>query len=204
MSKQKLFDVILTFILIVLVVVCVVLALRLAFKKSAVAEEPTDVSEVTVDNSTIEIVDDPQSSESIDDLNTTEPVLELPEVIDFIDSYSDSFGYDATVIKQSNSGLSATVKFNNSDVCFDVKTSQDGVTSIGELYNKLGDYPLVAFTGLYPDSKTMRKEIYNVLHNKSVYGVAAVYYEGNGSSIITVYPYQSKSFTVNLEDVTGE
>lgn len=186
MNKGKIIDLCLVGAICVAVVVTGVLGVRLYKVKTAAPEVSTEpVQDVVPDTTPMYIgeIEEPAVPETIE----VDPVLSSGDVLTYMDQYADVFGTDVKLVKESKtkSGFANVYSYESTDVCFKVLTSKDGlVTSIGDLYNKLGNYPLAYFSGDFPD-KDIRKDIYATLKSHYVSGICTVFYQ-EGTNRITV------------------
>lgn len=191
MTKQKLIDVILVAAVIVSFLVAGVLGIKVlqAKKESKQLQQEIAADNIPVNNDTVVVESQYSTDDYIDDLNNSDPILESGEVITYIDDNAQYYGTDVSLYKSSNGKNKATYTYNNTDIGFDVELDKNGfVSNVSDAYNVLGDYPLVNFTGVFPEDVEKRKSIYKTLMRNHIYGRASVFYEGNNTTRLVVYP----------------
>lgn len=189
MNKLKVIDI----ILIVAIVVCVAIAGVLGFKVIAVKKETAEKQE-QLKQQTIPVNDDPidigevtEDDDYLDDLNNMDPVLESGEVISFIDENLTKYGDSVKFLESTNDDTIFTYVYDDSDVCFDARLDKNGLVSkVGDVHNALGNYPLVMFTGYFPEDKDYRIAVYKTLMKNHIYGYATVFMEAGDPSRMTV------------------
>lgn len=191
MTKQKLIDVILVVAVIVCFIVAGVLGIKVlqAKKESKQLQQEIAENNIPVNTDTVVVESRDDTDDYIDDLNNTDPILESGEVITYIDDNAVYYGTDVSLYKTSDDENTTTYTYNRTDIGFDVELDKNGfVGKVGDAYNVLGDYPLVNFTGAFPEDEETRKLIYKTLMRNHIYGRASVFYEGNNTTRLVVYP----------------
>ena len=188
MNKLKVIDI----ILIAAIAVCVVVAIVLGVKVVNVKKETANKQE-QLKQQTIPVMDDPidigdtTEDDYLDELNNTDPVLESGEVQTFIDENVMQYGDSVTFVESNNDGTIFTYRYDNSDICFEARLDRNGLVSkVGNIRNYLGNYPLVVFTGYFPENKDDRIAIYKTLMHNDIYGYATVFMEAGGSTRMSV------------------
>lgn len=184
MDKRKILDIILSALIVVGIIVVIVLGIKI-FKAEKKLKEVSQPVEKPVVNTTVDITPKPEVPvESIDE------TLQSKEVTDYFEQYNNYFGSNATLVKETKNkkGPVKVYSLEKSDVRFKVQLDKNGlVKSVGSLYNALGTYPLVSFTGTFPEDKNTRIAIYKTLQNNGIYNTCTVYFEGE-PDVFLAYP----------------
>lgn len=188
MNKLKVFDI----ILIAAIVICITVAIVLGVKVVNVKKETANKQE-QLKQQTIPVMDDPidigetEKDDYLDELNNTDSVLESGEVQSFIDENVMQYGDSVTFVESNNEDTIFTYRYDNSDICFEARLDRNGLVSkVGNVHNSLGSYPLVVFTGYFPENEEDRIAIYKTLMHNNIYGYATVFMEAGGSTRMSV------------------
>lgn len=188
MNKLKVIDIILVAAIVVCIAVAVILGVKVVHVKKETANKQEQLKQQT-----IPVMDDPidigsaTEDDYLDELNNTDPVLESGEVQTFIDDNIMQYGDSVTFVESSNDDTIFTYRYDNSDICFEARLDRNGLVSkVGNIHNSLGNYPLVVFTGYFPENEDDRITIYKTLMHNNIYGYATVFMEAGGSTRMSV------------------